>query len=82
MRIYCDHSPQNKVNSTLSATVDSYIANTADLKSRSELFNKRYLARAGTIQAFSLKRLEPLGVFTVSGVPTKVIAVGQQDRGD
>lgn len=37
---------------------------------------------AGTIQAFSLKSLEPVGTFTVSGVPTKVIAVGQQDRRD
>ncbi|MCA9017671.1 MAG: hypothetical protein KDA77_20270, partial [Planctomycetaceae bacterium] len=36
----------------------------------------------GTIQAFSLKSLEPAGTFSVSGVPTKVIAVGQQDRRD
>ncbi|QDV50664.1 hypothetical protein [Gimesia fumaroli] len=37
---------------------------------------------AGKIQAFSLKSLKPVESFSVSGVPTKVIAVGQQDRRD
>ncbi|WP_339734620.1 hypothetical protein [uncultured Gimesia sp.] len=36
----------------------------------------------GMIQALSLKSLEPVGSFLVSGVPTKVIVVGQQDRRD
>ena len=37
---------------------------------------------AGMIEAFSLKSLEPVESFSVSGVPTKVIAVGRQDRRD
>jgi len=36
----------------------------------------------GTIQALSLKTLKPLSTFTVSGEPTKLIAIGQQDRKD
>lgn len=37
---------------------------------------------AGTIRALSLETFEPLQTFQVNGVPTKVIAVGQQDRKD
>lgn len=33
----------------------------------------------GKIQALSLKSLEPIGTFTVSGTPTRVIAIGQQE---
>lgn len=37
---------------------------------------------AGKIQALSLKTLKLLNTFRVSGVPTKLIAIGQQDRKD
>ncbi|WP_417392559.1 hypothetical protein [Gimesia sp.] len=36
----------------------------------------------GLVKALSLETLQPVGEFSVPGVPTKVIAVGQQDRGD
>lgn len=36
----------------------------------------------GKVKALSLETLEPMGEFSVPGVPTKVIAVGQQDQGD
>ncbi|MFK7777021.1 MAG: hypothetical protein QM501_02710 [Gimesia sp.] len=37
---------------------------------------------AGKIKVLSLKTLKPVKTFTVSGVPTKLIAVGQQDGKD
>ncbi|QDU10505.1 hypothetical protein [Gimesia aquarii] len=35
---------------------------------------------AAKIKALSLKTLEPISTFTVSGTPTKLIVMGQQDR--
>ena len=36
----------------------------------------------GLLKALSLETLMPVGEFSMPGVPTKVIAVGQQDETD